>query len=120
MATFVYKGVENAIQHGMGRRVDRKGRIEITVCRSGDAELNMIIADNGAGMTPEQARALTQGEWGPSKEEDGSYGIYNVQRRLRLLYGEAYGLTYESVLGQGTTVYVRIPLQAVPPDDGKA
>lgn len=112
--------VENAVQHGMGRRVDNKGRIEITVCQNAAEELKIVVADNGAGMTPEQAQALTQGDWSPSKDEGGSYGIYNVQRRLRLLYGEAYGLTYDSVLGQGTAVSVRIPLQSFPPEDGKA
>ena len=36
-------------------------------------------------------------------------GVYNVQKRLKLYYGEDYGITYESVVGKGTTVTITIP-----------
>ena len=47
---------------------------------------------------------------GTGRSRSGSnIGIYNTHQRLQLLYGEDYGLTYASVLGQGTEVTMRLP-----------
>ena len=42
----------------------------------------------------------------------GHSGLYNVHRRIRLLYGEPYGLTVTSWEGEGTQLVMRLPLQA--------
>jgi len=44
------------------------------------------------------------------KGTEVGYGIFNVNERIRLTYGEEYGLTYKSVYGEGTTVELRHPI----------
>lgn len=95
--------VENAIFHGLDGRED--GVIQLTG-RVEDGVLYICVRDNGAGMTDEQARACLAG---PKKETGHSIGLWNVQRRLKLQYGEQYGLTVESAPGEGTCVSVTMP-----------
>lgn len=98
--------VENAIYHGIEKMVDQ-GMINIDV-KLVDNKLLFQVKDNGLGM-PEHVRAniLT----GMYKSEDGSgVGIRNVHERIRLYYGEEYGLEIKSELEAGTTVKVWIPV----------
>jgi two-component system sensor histidine kinase YesM len=44
----------------------------------------------------------------PKKQVSGGYGLYNVNERIRLEYGDGYGLSVKSVVGEGTTVTVKI------------
>jgi two-component system sensor histidine kinase YesM len=91
--------VENACVHGLLER-DADGAIEITVAQAG-SEVVIKVADNGAGCDPEPVRALFEAEVGEH------IGIPNVYQRLRLHYGEAASLEFESKPGAGTTVTVR-------------
>ncbi|MCZ8522013.1 sensor histidine kinase [Paenibacillus sp. KR2-11] len=61
------------------------------------------IEDNGRGMEPEKLQQLLGGG-------TGSVGIPNVNARIKITYGEEYGLQMESLPGQGTTVTLRLPL----------
>ncbi|MNJ53968.1 Sensor histidine kinase YehU [compost metagenome] len=127
--------VENAIYHGIKERRG-PGVIEVEAKElSGD--LVMTIRDNGKGMTEEQLAALrraleqvasseehaaaskTSGGHGganpasgtiKSDEETNGYGILNVQARIRLTFGDKYGLSLDSTLGEGTVVTVTHPL----------
>lgn len=101
--------VENAINHGL-KPAKRKGLLSIS---SSLLENDVIIhvTDNGIGMSSETiGQLLTQPL--PSRFS-GGYGIYNVQQRIQLYYGQEYGLTIESAIGQGTTVRIRIPARMV-------
>ncbi len=96
--------VENAILHGILEKPDKQGIIRIT----GEIEENNVILkviDNGVGMTEEKLRALTLGGSVPGR----GYGVWNVHQRLRLHYGEDYGLSYESHPELGTAVTVTLP-----------
>lgn len=96
--------VENALYHGIKNRRGR-GLIRVTGEKSGDDVL-LKVSDNGAGMTPETLKELIA-----AIENDGhsGHGLYNVHKRIRLYAGEPYGLSFESVPGEGTTVSVLLP-----------
>ena len=80
------------------------GHIEITVRPDGD-DILLIVSDDGIGMEPEQVAALLQNE--PSDRT--GIGIKNVNDRLKIWFGDAYGITIESVPDEGTTVTIRTP-----------
>lgn len=100
--------VENAIQHGIFKKKNRSGTITV----SGKKEMQNIIFqihDDGAGMSQD----LLNGELLPTERPDGlkgGYGLRNINDRLKLAYGEEYGITFVSTPGIGTTVTVKIPV----------
>ncbi len=61
------------------------------------------------GMTPEQLRHLREDVPDMEKEGHTGIGVRNVDRRIRLHYGEPYGIAIESTYGKGTIVSLRIP-----------
>ncbi len=67
------------------------------------------VEDNGIGMTPEQLNHLREEVPDVEKEGHTGIGVRNVDRRIRLHYGEAYGISIESIYGEGTIVNLRIP-----------
>ena len=95
--------IENAIVHGLDLMVD-SGHIEITVKPDGD-DILLIVADDGIGMEPEQVAALLQNE--PSNRT--GFGVKNVNDRLRIYFGAAYGISIVSAPYEGTTVTIRTP-----------
>lgn len=94
---------ENAIAHGIDRKRDGTTGV-ITICgwKEGDCVV-LSVADNGVGMEMEKANAILT-------EKSSGYGVRNVNSRIQLAYGEAYGLSITSEPGNGTTVTVRIPV----------
>ena len=95
--------IENAITHGLDLLVD-EGHIEVEVLRDGE-DILFKVTDNGVGMEPEQVQAIFRREPG----DRTGIGIKNVNDRLRIYFGEGYGLTIDSVPDEGTTVTVRMP-----------
>lgn len=101
--------IENAFFHAFPS--DRKGIIEVFVNRKDDL-LKIEIADNGIGMKHERLQRACTGE---SKAQHFSgIGIYNVDERLKLIYGMGYGVTIVSGENRGTTVTVTLPVRAKP------
>lgn len=101
--------VENAIYHGIKEKRGN-GKILIT----GKIEGNMLcftVSDNGKGMEEEVLNKINKmlTKSGENKIEIG-YGIFNVNERIRIIYGEEYGLKYKSVYGEGTIVELRHPI----------
>jgi len=98
--------VENAIHHGI-EYLTEEGRILITAgAEAGDLVLR--VSDNGVGMDPERLSAVRSST---AESATGSgVGIRNVAERIRLAYGDAYGLWIDSELEVGTTVTLRMPL----------
>jgi len=107
--------VENSILHGILKTENMRGKIWISAVLEGE-DLVISVTDNGVGMEEGKVQAFleTSEDFSPGRE--GSYGLYNVNARVQLYAGEAYGLTIHSKPGQGTTVMVR--LKAVWKDNG--
>lgn len=101
--------VENALIHGCE---PRRSNSEISISAHADGD-NVIIrvADNGIGMDAMQLAALQEAvdgiETTPTKP--GSVGLYNIAQRLRLRFGEPYGISVASCPNTGTTVTITIP-----------
>ena len=108
--------VENAFLHGIMMKEEKKGSILLTGWPDGD-DIVFIISDDGAGIPPETLDTLkddvnagTGSTASPRHTAfSGHIGVYNTNLRLKSLYGEAYGLSFTSVPGQGTEVTLRIP-----------
>lgn len=99
--------VENAIYHGM-EFMDGDGEIRVTVQRQGD-DLWIEVCDNGLGMTEEQVESLLS-EKPPVPSRRGSgIGVKNVNERIRLYFGEGYGIVIVSEPDEGTAIRIHLP-----------
>lgn len=98
--------VENALYHGIKNRRGG-GKIRITGREEGD-DVILTVEDNGMGMKADRLmqveNVLDQG----TPSAGNIYGIYNVNERIRLNLGESYGITIDSIYGEGTRVDVRL------------
>lgn len=99
--------VENAIYHGI-KPMTNKGLITIKGYTKGE-ELFLTVMDNGMGMTEDKLRLLQQNMSSDRIKEERHIGVSNVNQRLKLYYGEEYGLEIESKEGKGTSITIRIP-----------
>lgn len=97
--------VENAIYHGLKYK-ESKGLLTVKGYAKDD---NVIIEirDNGVGMDKETLEHIFERH--KVNYHSNGVGVYNVQQRLQLYYGNDYGITYESEQGMGTTATIVIP-----------
>lgn len=95
--------VENAIQHGI-ERSKKPGMIRITAV-DGEEDIRVTVQDNGPGISAKVIAAL---EWQADKEQQTGIGLYNVDKRLRLYYGEKHRLMIENT-SSGVSIVLRIP-----------
>lgn len=99
--------VENAYVHGM-EEMEEGGKIciraEIGEC------LKLVIEDNGRGMTEEELKDILKDMDNVDELDRTHIGVVNVNQRIRIRFGEAYGVRFSSVYGQGTRVEIRLPL----------
>jgi len=95
--------IENAIYHGLDRMVD-EGEIRISV-KSRENHLIFVVEDNGIGMTEEQCREILEGTCG----DKTGIGIRNVNNRIKIYFGEEYGIQIYSELDEGTRVTITMP-----------
>lgn len=105
--------VENSVKHGLKQK-DGPGTLEINVKRFADY-LEIIVMDDGVGMTPEELGTLQQAlekKGAPEPNANGhiSIGLKNVYDRIKLVCGEEYGFTITSVQGMGTMIKYRLPI----------
>ena len=99
--------VENALYHGIKNKRG-KGLIRIEGELDGE-DCILRIVDNGRGMMPERLEQVREGIRNRKARETDIYGLYNVNERIRLNFGENYGITITSTYGEGTCVTVRLP-----------
>ncbi len=97
--------VENAVIHGISRKSEG-GTVGIAIEQIGD-DLLIRVQDDGRGMDAARLAEVLQSE----QKDNTAIGLRNVDRRLRMLYGEDYGLRIESQSGHGTRVEIRIPIK---------
>ncbi|WP_235550527.1 cache domain-containing sensor histidine kinase [Paenibacillus sp. Soil750] len=106
--------VENALYHGLKNKRG-KGLIRITAKIEDEDNFLIVVEDNGKGITEDRLQQLRKDLMEPhtpketGNEVSGGFGLHNVHRRIRLYYGEAYGVQVDSIEGEGTIVSIRIP-----------
>ena len=97
--------VENALEHGLDMKEEGEKILKLFFQQDGEDVL-MAVEDNGPGMEQEEADKLVT-------YQASGYGLKNVNDRLKLLYGEKYGVLVFSKVGDGTRVEMRIPMAGV-------
>ena len=97
--------VENAIYHGIKYK-EGKGLIQIRGFREG-GDIILQVEDDGRGMDQDTLEHIFEKHVRDTKSN--GVGLQNVHERIRLYYGAAYGLSFESEPGKGTVVTIRLP-----------
>ena len=100
--------VENSIYHGI-RKVHRRGRIDITGKITENGML-LSVRDNGKGMTEKTEVFEETGERGDLILHRKGFGMQNVNQRIKLYFGDSYGLHVDSVPEQWTQVDIYLPI----------
>lgn len=106
--------VENALYHGIKNKRS-KGKISV-LARMDKERLIIKVMDNGLGMTPERLQQVINSLQRKSEDNQDFYGLYNVNERIRLIFGCNYGLTIESTYEEGTKVTIALPATTI--EDG--
>ncbi len=107
--------VENAILHGL-EGTKENGQIYIHVKTENEEFLLIDIFDNGLGMNEEELSLLTGKITEKEKSRTSSIGLYNINQRIKLFYGEAYGMVIKSRPNEGTLVSLTLPLHSITED----
>lgn len=99
--------VENSVKYGFD---SEKGKLMLQIMtRKGEGYFEYVVRDDGVGFeVPDNLFEKKK-----NLEYDGKstgFGLYNVQERIRLEYGEGYGMNVTSRIGEGTTTIIRLPL----------
>ncbi|MDQ6422908.1 sensor histidine kinase [Paenibacillus sp. LHD-117] len=118
--------VENAVKYGL-EPLKRPGSLHVYSREADGGKLEIVVEDDGIGMDEDTLRRirtmLEEAPQAPVQEEAGSaegegghrarrgIGLLNVHRRIRLMFGEAYGLRVESEMGEGTVIIASFPIQ---------
>ncbi|MFA9464942.1 MAG: histidine kinase [Velocimicrobium sp.] len=99
--------VENALNHGLRNKRGTK-RIEINVFEENE-KLQIIVKDNGVGMNAEEMNARLNENNKDFVETGSSIGLLNINARMKMLYGQEFGLSILSEPNEGTSVYLIMP-----------
>jgi len=98
--------IENSIYHGIKEK-ESPSYIKIKI-KENNGIIKISIIDNGIGIDPAKLKDIRE-----KLKEKGDYtehiGLFNTNRRLKLMYGEEYGIKLRSKSGLGTVVYIDIP-----------
>lgn len=100
--------VENSIIHGIIEKEEKTGSIVLTGWME-DEDIVLLLSDDGVGIDPDILPKFLDGTFHNPQSKGSNVAGYNTHRRLQILYGERYGLSFSSTKGQGTEVQIRIP-----------
>lgn len=106
--------VENSIVHGIERKLG-SGTVRVILCCT-EKRLLIRVSDDGVGMQPETLEELNHHLNQPVfdgirlEKKKGGIAIVNVNNRIRLMFGEMYGISINSTPGVGTDVMINLPL----------
>ena len=99
--------VENAIIHGFEDLTDQ-GTLKISIQKKG-GRIIYDVTDNGKGMNQETIRKVLYSEEYSSKKKFSKIGLYNVNKRIKLEFGETYGVEIMAEAQKYSRVHVEIP-----------
>ena len=104
--------VENSLLHGLKNKGYR-GTVRISAQKTADGQMEVQVSDTGSGFSERKKAAIDQMllkyESQPAKLEGNSIGILNVQKRIKLLCGPEYGLSYTDNTNGGVTAHLLLP-----------
>jgi two-component system sensor histidine kinase YesM len=100
--------VENAVLHGF-EEMESGGVLKVDILKAGE-NLIIEIRDNGSGMTERELQDLRESmeTWSPGRSTN--IGLYNINQRMKLCYGEQYGIEITAKPGAGTCVRMMLPV----------
>lgn len=105
--------VENSLLHGLKNKGYR-GKVSISAQKTDDGSMEILVLDTGSGFAEEKKAEielmLKRYSKHPSKLEGNSIGILNVQKRIKLLCGRKYGLSYTENTKGGVTAHLLLPI----------
>ncbi|MED4203611.1 sensor histidine kinase [Neobacillus mesonae] len=103
--------IENYFVHGFKK--DRNdNELSIRAVNLGD-KIEIQIEDNGKGMTEEELSNITHHINREEGDEMKSIGLRNIHQRLKIKYGNQFGISLKSITNQGTIVTLTIPVQGI-------
>ena len=106
--------VENSLLHGLKNKGYR-GEVEISAQKTDDGCMEISVRDTGSGFAEGKKAAIDQMLQSyakqPPKLTGNSIGILNVQKRIKLLCGREYGLSYTENEDGGVTAHILLPLK---------
>ena len=111
--------LENAIYYGVGNMDEDDDGMIIVSGKKKDEDILITIEDNGMGMREEVLENILTDNSKVPKHGSG-VGVINVHSRIRLMFGEEYGLSIESEPDEGTRVTIRNPANPYTPENAKA
>lgn len=101
--------LENAFIHGIAEKHSKgKGKITISITLENNDLIKILVEDNGVGIIPEKLKSI-QSQHDDEQSQNVDLGIHNVDRRLKLYFGNQYGVRIESIVNVGTKVMIEFP-----------
>lgn len=101
--------IENAFYHGIAAKREQQGNVAIKIYRQKE-NLICSVEDDGVGMREEELKMLRERIENGDPFKGKNIGLVNVHNRVKLIFGEEYGLMVESSEGKGTKVTLTMPL----------
>ena len=106
--------VENGLLHGL-KNMGYRGKVTISAAKTAAGDMEIRVRDTGSGFAEGKKAAidamLQDYDKQPAKLTGNSIGILNVQKRIKLLCGRAYGLSYTENETGGVTAHILLPLK---------
>ncbi|MFT4143718.1 MAG: sensor histidine kinase [Mobilitalea sp.] len=99
--------IENSLYHGI-KMLRARGKITV-IGEIMDEGIRFQVIDNGIGMSEEELKVLRTEVEMPGSEQSTGFGLANVNKRIKLNYGNSYGLEIQSKKGEGTVIRITIP-----------
>jgi two-component system sensor histidine kinase YesM len=101
--------IENAVYHGIKPK-GMEGLLTIHGEILQNEEIVFTVSDNGVGMNHTRMEEISQKLNGRLNQMEDHIGIYNVNQRIKIVFGTEYGVSIKSEEMQGTEVLIKIPM----------
>lgn len=99
--------IENAIKYGI-KPYDNHGVLKVEAVREQEA-VCISVRDSGLGLNPQQVEEVNNSIRKTVIKENSHIGLSNVNQRIKLSFGEEYGVSFNSKIGMGTVVTLKVP-----------
>ncbi len=100
--------IENAIYHGIRVKEGKKGKIILGI-EEIESAVNILVSDDGAGMEEAKLQEMNLGI--SEYNEKLGYGVGNVNKRIELMFGSQYGISFAQNEPEGITVKIHLPAE---------